>query len=1257
MKLNPLWAVLLLSAGANAQPANDDCSGALPVATTAFGLTCTASTAATTVNATASLPVPACASTAADDDIWYSFTPATGSILIRISNALLVPAGTASIGFEVLSGSCGNLTGVFCNGNVAFGNGQQIVTGLSGGTTYYLRFWTPSTTNDANFSFCVQDVPAPPANDECANAIPITTQPFGTACTAGLAATTVGATRSTPDAPCSPNDANDDIWYSFTAQSTSVLLRLTNGVNPITNSGASLSYALYAACPSTTTALSCETGIAFGNGYKIIDGLTAGQTYYLRLYSQGGNNYLTFNFCVQDVPAAPVNDACANAIAITTQPFGSACAASVSANTSGATRSMPDPNCGANDANDDIWYSFTAQSQSIMLRFANGVNVLTGSGASLNYALYTACPTTTASLSCNVGIGFGNGLTIIDELTVGQTYYLRLFSQGSNNYMSFTFCVQDVPAAPANDACASAIAIVPQPFGTACTASVSVNTTGATRSVPDAPCGPNDANDDVWYNFTATSSSVILRFSNGQFTTSSGSISVGYALYAGNCPTSTAALSCSVGIGFGNGYQIIDGLAIGQTYYLRLFTQGTHNYATFDFCLQEVPPPPVNDDCSTAIAIAVQPFGPACAASVSANTSGATRSAPDIPCGANDANDDIWYSFTATSQSAILRFGNGTSTTIGSGAALGFALYASCPSTTAAFSCEGSIGFINGHRILTGLAIGQTYYLRLFAQGSNNYMGFTFCVQEVPPPPANDDCSGAIPVTLTLPGTLCTGTVQVNTSGATQSVNNPTCASVNSNDDLWYSFTATATLAILRFTNCTLTTDGGSGGLGYALYNACPTGTASLACNTNIGVVNGSVNLTGLVAGNTYYLRLFASGSNNYASFLFCIQAPLANDECVNAVNIPVSNGFCNTAVLSSLNGATTSAGFGPPPCVATAQSKEVWFKVTVPATGNLLVQTSPVKFAANNLAMVAYTGTCGSLTQLACDDNGNPDPAPADNHSRLSFTGRTPGEVITLRVIPLSNANEEQFAICAWDETPSVLPPIAASGNCSAGIAPTIDSAQGNIYRWVPLYNNNGEIIAEIYANGTSLGNTAVQLYVNNGPVRNTNDTFYLDRNVTISPAQPGSGWVRLYLQPAELAALQTVDSTVSPLANLLAIRAGNTCVPGFGLSPQDLLSSKGSYGSGYYIQAFTSAWGSFYLMGKCGTSVTWTGAVDTAWNNPANWSCEGVPHKKSTAIIPAGMPRYPVVAASTTVKRLDVQTGASVTVLGGVGLKIGAN
>ncbi|AWI24480.1 T9SS-dependent choice-of-anchor J family protein [Flavobacterium pallidum] len=160
-----------------------------------------------------------------------------------------------------------------------------------------------------------------------------------------------------------------------------------------------------------------------------------------------------------------------------------------------------------------------------------------------------------------------------------------------------------------------------------------------------------------------------------------------------------------------------------------------------------------------------------------------------------------------------------------------------------------------------------------------------------------------------------------------------------------------------------------------------------------------SVSLSNLDQNTVYdvYVRqnCGANGFSEYALFSFMtIETPAVNDECSGAVELFPGVDF-DGGVLDSTNlGATSSSDL--PSCQASA-TRDVWFKVVVPADGNLTLETALATDSENDdTVMIAYTGTCGNLTEIDCNDDNT-----ADNSlfSKLELTGLTAGETIYVAV------------------------------------------------------------------------------------------------------------------------------------------------------------------------------------------------------------------------------------------------------------------
>jgi hypothetical protein len=331
----------------------------------------------------------------------------------------------------------------------------------------------------------------------------------------------------------------------------------------------------------------------------------------------------------------------------------------------------------------------------------------------------------------------------------------------------------------------------------------------------------------------------------------------------------------------------------------------------------------------------------------------------------------------------------------------------------------------------------------------------------------------------------------------------------------------------------------------------------------------------------------------------------------------------------------------------------DVWYKATVPATGNLLVQTSAVNTTVNNLVMEAYTGSCGALTFLACDDDGNPETAPSANHSRIGLSGRTPGELIYYRVMPANAGNAGDFVICAWDTTTAILPQVSPGGNCVSTTSVNIGATTSNRYMWVPVMDNAGNIIAEVYADGAELGTLNHALFVNSGPVREHGGSYFLDRNISLYAPVSSNIRIRLYYTQAEVNALNAADIAANN-NNLQLIKSPDSCSSGFGNNPAVFTSTTSTYSTDYYKQVTTNSLSTFYIESICGAVITWTGNVNNDWYNPDNWDCGGIPRASSEVVVPGGRPNYPAITINTEIKKLTVSNTASVTTATGVTLKI---
>ncbi|WP_298903936.1 T9SS type A sorting domain-containing protein [uncultured Psychroserpens sp.] len=174
--------------------------------------------------------------------------------------------------------------------------------------------------------------------------------------------------------------------------------------------------------------------------------------------------------------------------------------------------------------------------------------------------------------------------------------------------------------------------------------------------------------------------------------------------------------------------------------------------------------------------------------------------------------------------------------------------------------------------------------------------------------------------------------------------------------------------------------------------------------------------ITGLNAATDYDVTIEDAADDTCAateSFSTDV-CPPENDVPAGAVEISVGDTLCESPTLGSNVGATDS-GEGDPSCGASGyEGGDVWFKVMVPATGELTIETSSADGSGiTDTTMEVYSGTSGNLLSAGCDDDGG-----TGLFSLVELTGLTPGDILLIRVWEFGDNVKGDFNICAWSPT-----------------------------------------------------------------------------------------------------------------------------------------------------------------------------------------------------------------------------------------------
>jgi hypothetical protein len=320
----------------------------------------------------------------------------------------------------------------------------------------------------------------------------------------------------------------------------------------------------------------------------------------------------------------------------------------------------------------------------------------------------------------------------------------------------------------ANSDCAHAIALPVSPTNVQVVFTpVDARNLPSAVPVPATACSGSNSHGSAWFSFVATSTTHWIRTEGDDLDESS------MEVFSGSCGSLTS-VQCFPSNG---ATPMLTGLSVGSTYYLRVITIASTG-CTSGLCqlwVAVVSAPP-NDECTGAIELPVLTGTVQVDPSTEISTLGATQSQAACTGGATASNDDVWYRFTATNSAHFFPSGilSGDAPTVQwfSGA---------CGSLT-------SIGCNVDH--VADLAPGQEYHIRVHSASTVATVS-TRAMAGVFAPAVNDECSGALPITVTHSGEQ-PAPVAISTINGTSST--VPCGTQPS--DVWLSFTAPSTSVV-----------------------------------------------------------------------------------------------------------------------------------------------------------------------------------------------------------------------------------------------------------------------------------------------------------------------------------------------------------------------------------------------------------------------------------------------------------------------------
>jgi hypothetical protein len=309
---------------------------------------------------------------------------------------------------------------------------------------------------------------------------------------------------------------------------------------------------------------------------------------------------------------------------------------------------------------------------------------------------------------------------------------------------------------------------------------------------------------------------------------------------------------------------------------------------------------PSNGLCSGASVVAVPMSTPV-------TVSGNNQNAPTDPVFVANV---VWEGFTTTGCADLTVSYCGTTPNFQGGLVY---LATGCPLTNLVFNSAANIipnicGDANfGIRFL-GLPAGTYYYPVLEAPGSSGDYTLVFTAEPcTATPPVNALCNGAIPLDETTTCQFVSGTVENATAA---NIVGSACGNGNVSDGVWYSFVATSA------SNEITVVPSAEFNVHLSLISGECDAQTLLACaiGQNFGTTT-TLSATGLVVGNTYYIRVadWYAGVPRTSTFDICVVA-LATAECDAAAGnvIPDLANVCYTGPGTTITATPSGTSIVP---------------------------------------------------------------------------------------------------------------------------------------------------------------------------------------------------------------------------------------------------------------------------------------------------------------------------------------------------------
>ena len=611
----------------------------------------------------------------------------------------------------------------------------------------------------------------------------------------------------------------------------------------------------------------------------------------------------------------------------------------------------------------------------------------------------------------------------------------------------------------------------------------------------------------------------------------------------------------------------------------------------------------------------------------------------------------------------------------------GVFIYNNCPDSSGAGPtyCLGSAEAPTGTVTINSVTLlaGTTYYIMVDNQVAGGNIPFDISVTSLGTSNTYDNCATPVNFGSVSNGQACvlsTYTTECSTPSAAGTVPIPSCINAGAvprnfidgvTGDVWFTFTAafsgslqisTQQGAINPTANAAMAVYTGACGalVQYACdYNSGPNGMPSLS----IPIVNGTV----------YHIRVWSENPEAQGSFDICLQSACAPPNDLPCGAVLVSLGGTTTG-FNTCTGAT-SEPLNAAQCVAGGTINTVWYKVVVPASGQVHIRTHPLTLTDTQIQAYTSTGGCGNVATFVsrgCNDDGVPCSGGYSDFSDLNVTALTPGDTLYIAVDGF-NSLTGSFEITFIDGTTPAFPPVAQQ-DCAAA---QVVCSTSSITVADPGFRNNGNICDLPSGAGTCWGTGernsiwyqfTADPALSGGTAVVTFDVLTLsstDIDVLVwditGQATPCASIAAATLPPA--ACNYGASNSSTGLTTTLPLPYCYANAITFSGAPRTYIVLLNNWNSAANA-GYTLNWGATPISTAASTAI-WTGLTDNLFTTSTNWGdCGGTPACGIDAIVnPTLNGRQPNVIGSQGVKNITINAGATLTLAAGATLTVCGN